>query len=551
MAFERNHRVNFILFFLFVINSASLAGATATRVVSSYVTDIICAAEDGGSGMGTMQFSNDRVHWSEPEEFKTVKKDWNLEINRANPYKPGEKVFYARFYDIVGNQTEVSGVIRVALEADDIDGDGIENDEDNCPENFNYDQMDDDNDGMGNACDDAFTIIVPDHYRTIQKALDVSIEGDEIIVREGTYEENIVFPGIALNLHSETGSSNTIIDGRFLGTTVYFAEGGETGTILDGFTIINGSAEHGGGILCKNSSPLIKNCVISHNLAFSGGGGVFAYKSNMELDNCTIADNTTELTGAGMFFLKSYPDISNCLIVENDAGKNAGGIYLKKSEAVIFNCEISDNNATTSGGGIESFSSGLGISNTTISGNSANSGGGIKSSYTKQDIVNCLMFDNTSEIMGSTIQLDNSKTYVTNCTIANNIPSGEAGGVYCFHSSLEILNSILWNNSADKESEIAADESAVSVAYSDIKGGYAGSHNLQSDPLFLDSLSAGYHIQPMSPCVDAAASSEIVPERDKDGNARFDAGRSINSLSGEAGSYVDIGAYEFYDEFSD
>ena len=37
---------------------------------------------------------------------------------------------------------------------DDMDGDGIPNQEDNCPVNFNPDQKDSDEDGVGDACDD-------------------------------------------------------------------------------------------------------------------------------------------------------------------------------------------------------------------------------------------------------------------------------------------------------------------------------------------------------------------------------------------------------------
>ena len=42
------------------------------------------------------------------------------------------------------------------------------------------------------------TTYVPDAYRTIQEAIDTSVNGDTVIGREGTYVENIDFIGKAL-----------------------------------------------------------------------------------------------------------------------------------------------------------------------------------------------------------------------------------------------------------------------------------------------------------------------------------------------------------------
>ncbi|WP_282073323.1 thrombospondin type 3 repeat-containing protein, partial [Janibacter hoylei] len=51
------------------------------------------------------------------------------------------------------NQTDTDGDGAGDLCDTDLDGDGVENDLDNCPQESNPNQEDSDNDGIGNACD--------------------------------------------------------------------------------------------------------------------------------------------------------------------------------------------------------------------------------------------------------------------------------------------------------------------------------------------------------------------------------------------------------------
>ena len=90
------------------------------------------------------------------------------------------------------------------------------------------------------------TLNVPDDFLTIQEALDNAHSGATIVVRTGTYYENIDFKGKEVILKSTDPTNpevvkNTVIDGNNNGSVVSFLNGEGNVTRLDGFTIRGGS----------------------------------------------------------------------------------------------------------------------------------------------------------------------------------------------------------------------------------------------------------------------------------------------------------------------
>ena len=122
-----------------------------------------------------------------------------------------------------------------------------------------------------NSICQADTIYVPGDYGSIQDAIIAANDGDEIMVDDGIYYENIYFLGKNITVKSINGPENTIIDGSMLASVVFFIYGETTQSIIDGFTIQNGVGTYispsllGGGILCQDSSPIIRNNVIENN----------------------------------------------------------------------------------------------------------------------------------------------------------------------------------------------------------------------------------------------------------------------------------------------
>ncbi len=180
----------------------------------------------------------------------------------------------------------------------------------------------------------ATTWYVPDDYPTIQGAIDATsvVNGDTVIVREGTYYENISFNGKAITLRSEKGAATTIIDGGQAGRVVGFGDDEDAGTVLKGFTIQNGYASIGGGIFCQNcAAPEFTNCMITGNRADGEGGGVNCYYYCFPIFvNCTISGNSAGSAGYGGGVCaknSSAVNISNSVLWGDEAGGVANEIY--------------------------------------------------------------------------------------------------------------------------------------------------------------------------------------------------------------------------------
>ena len=434
------------------------------------------------------------------------------------------------------------------------------------------------------------TIIrVPDDQPTIQAGIDAAVDGDTVLVADGTYigdgNRDLDFGGRAITVTSENGPENCIIDCE--GTWVephrgFYFHSGETETsVVDGFTIKNGYVDFGGGISCFSSSPTITNCTITGNTADGdgSGGGISCSSSSATITNCTITGNTADWSGSGISCSSSSATITNCTITGNTGafrgggiscyyssptmsptitnctitGNTAdwfGGIYCYSSSPTIQNCTISGNTAARgggSGGGINCESSSATITNCTITGNTGDRGG-IYCYSSSPTITNCTITGNTANWGGGGIYCDSSSPTLTNCTITGNTANWGGGGIYChYYSSPTITNCILWN---DNPQEIYFDSgypNAITVSYSDVEGGEEGivhNHpddiimwgdgNIDADPLFGNPYSGlEYDLAPGSPCLNAGT-SEGAPSTDILGRPR----------PNPPGSNPDMGAYE-------
>ncbi|MHC4943462.1 MAG: right-handed parallel beta-helix repeat-containing protein [Planctomycetota bacterium] len=305
------------------------------------------------------------------------------------------------------------------------------------------------------------TIYVPDDYPTIQGAIDASVNGDTIIVRAGTYVENIDFIGKAITLTSELGAEVTTIDGGDVGSVVTLQSGEGLDSVLDGFTLTNGNAGAGGGLYCtNNSSPTIMNCTISWNSATGDGGGVYCQdNSSPAITGNAIMDNSAVGFGGGICcWDSSSPTIMNNIIAGNSVNRG-GGIYCYFSSPTIMDSSINGNTANFHGGGICCNGSTLSIANTIFWNNNASTGKEMYIGYSAP----------------STVTISHSDV--------------EGGQASIFIWSGCTLN---W-----------------------------GAGMIDADPLFADSANNDFHLTWNSPCRDAGDNSVVTEPYDFEGDPRI------------------------------
>lgn len=220
----------------------------------------------------------------------------------------------------------------------------------------------------------AATIYVPDDYENIQWAVDNATDEDAIIVRDGTYAENVDV-NKRLTIQSENGPSRTIIssatgDVVFNVTTDYVN--------ISGFTIKNATG---------------RTIIEDHSFVRRAGHGILL----PDVEHCNISNNTVSGNNFGIFLSSSC----NNMLVNNKALNNNFGIYLGSSSngnTLINNTANANNNY-----GISLYH----LSNNTLLNNRAlNNKYGI-----------CLSFSST------------------NNTLMNNMVSSNKLGIFVFYSS--------------------------------------------------------------------------------------------------------------------
>jgi hypothetical protein len=444
-------------------------------------------------------------------------------------------------------------------------------------------------------------INVPADQSTIQDGINAAVAGDTVLVADGLYFENIDFKGKAITVASHflidgnpTHIDSTIIDGSQpsnpdSGSVVCFSSGGDTTSVLCGFTITGGSGSYwatgnvygGGGICMYTGGKIIHNKITGNQVhvvtqhGAGGGGLVFVALNNTSLiiEYNEFTHNSLSspvMPSGGGFWLgprwnDGYIRVNNNLISNNSVTCTetykamGGGLSLSlllptAGNILVENNKIANNELhciASIGGGIYVVYDAQGsiitdeypcpiISNNIISNNySEGLGGGIG--------VWTIEYSSNWPSPGSIIE---PQPVLVNNTIANNVAQ-DGCGLFNFDSYPLLLNNILWDDlSASGSNEIfdsninfspyvppyhdPINDGTVDVFYSDLQGGWEGDGNTNAEPWFVDAANDDFNLMENSPGIGWGTDSLIVPKLDFYGNMRP---HSVDD-------YVDMGAIE-------
>jgi len=228
---------------------------------------------------------------------------------------------------------------------------------------------------------------------------------------------------------------------------------------------------------------------------------------------------------------------TECLFEQNYADNDGGALSNARATLTVLNSAFYSNSGGDDGGALRNFEGNLEVVGSWFSGNTcADYGAG--------------MYDGSDGTV-SVISIRNS-TFSGNHAGTRGGATSIAGG-----TPLTLENCILWNNTASVSDPQIFGATTIAT-YSCVEGGWPGTGNISTDPLFVDPDGVDntvgtddddLRLQSGSGCIDAGDNDAVIQcGVDYDDNARRadDPATADTGNSGAVGTpIVDIGAFEF------
>ncbi|MCI5193365.1 MAG: hypothetical protein D3915_09600 [Candidatus Electrothrix sp. AU1_5] len=410
---------------------------------------------------------------------------------------------------IVTDSSDASASVSQSVGCGNTDGDGIPDTEDNCPLDYNPDQLDNNNDGLGDACTTYHCVSNSTELQDVLYIAANNNHNDVVMLVQGVYgiSDNNNSPfhfssSEPYSLYLEGGYNtdctertlnplNTVLDGENITPSSYYYAGvldigtyspanDQTENRIEGVSIRNGKSENTGGLDF-----------------FSSSTGAFF------LADAVINDNKGEkIGGVHVDMLNGKVHIINTVITGNSGEGQTGGADIENNDPVITN---------------NLFSSNRGVYY-----------GGLKL-YGQESIK---MVNNT---------------VVNNTAIGNAEEPGACGGAVIFTNDIDFYNNIFYKNTGIAPDDFYIKSYVSATGYNNLfnprkvfvtftqSGG-----NLNTDPLFANPTNGNYRLSASSPVIDAGFdSAPSLSQLDLDGQNR------IMDGDNDGTAHVDIGTYEY------
>ncbi len=375
----------------------------------------------------------------------------------------------------------------------------------------------------------------PEHpFDAIQEAVQVSVNGDLVLVLDGTYRGpgnvNINFGGRLITVRSENGPDVCAVDCEGSANRAFDLRSGETpDAVIDGFTLKNA------GFLAalrisQTAAATIRNCIIRDNAGLNACGGAMISSSTSAttvFSRCRFTGNsgggaTASPGGAVLVYGYERVDFVDCVFSGNRARYGAAVATKANGQVRLINCDFVRNYASVAGGGVL-----------------------LGTTYLESQLVNCRFVGNSGGGLGGGIAICNLDpaiyyTYLYNCTFAGNgAVLGRSIGTEAIDNgaSLFYAHNCIFHDGTEGTPGgiyIPPNEGSIEPRYCCLSNGPGGDGNLVDiDPLFVQAPDPGpdelwgtldddlgdLHLQAGSPCIDAADGSSLpADEHDLDGD---------------------------------
>ncbi len=373
----------------------------------------------------------------------------------------------------------------------------------------------------------AATIDVPADQPTIQAGINAAIDGDTVLIADGTYtgdgNREVVVTGKQIVIKGANGPdavivfcADTVAQQRYRGLS--FLGAAASGSIIEGITITDAFADTGSAVYAEDASLSFNNCKFANSglsddysyTPYAGGGGFFRRCPEVSFDACSF--EKCEGDGGGGFFADScgIVTVAECEFIENYSdgvmgfdAKTGGCAMLRACDSVYFHDCLFQGNWGDGASyvshfgtpGVASLGSNLWIHSSLFDHNHSyawdNSGTSVWAMNGSLELAGCTFYNNESYgfAYSGVVYVRTDDALIRNCIFAfNDVPDPVIGYYDCLPPVLECSN--VYGNTVGKW-------------HPDMTDYFIQTDNISNDPLFCDAENGDFTVGDASYCLPA------------------------------------------------
>ena len=247
---------------------------------------------------------------------------------------------------------------------------------------------------------------------------------------------------------------------------------------------MNNSAIGGGGI-CNSSELIMRDCTFNDNSATEGGGILDSRPFSSRIANCLLENNSAIRNGGGLWGIGENLILEHSRFINNAAGNGGGAAIANDCLTTISHCSFYGNTASMDGGGLHVNSGQSNVLNCVFSGNSAGRWGGgcwKREQFEFDSVSLCTFSRNFAGENGGGLWIADS--IVSRCIFSENTAGISGGGISAFNSFVLVRPNVFWENT-DSSSDEATQHIFVGPGIY-LPVGLSMEDQVVGDPLFAD-----------------------------------------------------------------